>query len=61
LADQVSAPVGTNQASCFGAAGFEKSTTRVPRPYQAVVRRFWSGACQNTWIVQPASGSSLAW
>jgi hypothetical protein len=61
LADHVSALSGTNHASCLGLAGSEKSTTRVPRPYHAVTSRFWSGACQKTWMVQPASGASFGW
>ena len=58
LADQVSPPVGMKKPSCLGFAGSEKSTIRVPRPYQAIVIRFWSGACQNTWLVQPASAAT---
>ena len=44
--------------SCLGLSGLEKSMIRVPRPYQAIVIRFWSGACQNTWLVQPASAAT---
>lgn len=39
LADHVSPLVGTNEPTCRGFAGSEKSTIRVPRPYQAITNR----------------------